>query len=49
MYASSKTEEVINYLCKVINGEIAQLNYPLAKEVAKEVLIKVKEKINNEK
>ena len=45
MYASDENEKVITYLGKVINGEIVQLNYPLAKEVAN----KVKEKINNEK
>lgn len=45
MYASSEIGKVLKYLTDVENSKIEPLNYPLAKEVAKQV----KEKIKNEK
>lgn len=42
IYASSENERVLKYLEDVINGKIEQLNYPLAKEVAKQVIAKIK-------
>ncbi len=45
MYASSEIEQVLQYLEDTENGNISQLNYPLAKDVARQV----KTKIKNEK
>jgi NitT/TauT family transport system ATP-binding protein len=42
MYASSETENVLQYLVNVENGNVEQLNYPLAKEVARQVRVKIK-------
>lgn len=45
LYHSNETEKVLSYLEEVKSGKIEPLDYPLAKEVA----LKVEEKIKNEK
>ena len=45
MFASDESEKVISYLNHVLDGNIPELNYSFAKEVAQ----KVKLKIENEK
>lgn len=42
MYASSEIDKVLKYLESVINGEIKQLNFSFAKDVAQRVKIKIK-------
>ena len=42
MYASSETEKVLKYLEEAENGKNKFLNYPLAKEVAKQIKAKMK-------